>query len=230
MPDASFFQSNLFLAIITIVVGLFAFILYKMRNADSKRRIARIIFLEITNAETQLRDARNRLEDSGKNGNKTLPEGLYVMPLDTWSSNRHLFVNDFKTTEWESLNEFYSKCQAFDAAIKNNDSRFSKDEQQIRKSVHKATYHFAKEMFDTLRDDMTPAEKSDLEDEFFTKRNQMARFLTTGENLWLYTPSKDMRDVESILTSVNYNLSTSSVGVKLSKLARRRINLNMHKQ
>jgi len=78
VPEESFFETNLFLALITILVGFFAFILYKMRGADSKRRIARIIFLEITNAETQLRDARNRIEESEKSGNKKLPERLHI--------------------------------------------------------------------------------------------------------------------------------------------------------
>jgi len=152
------------------------------------------------------------------------------MPLDTWTKNRHLFVNDFKTTEWESLNEFYDKCSMFDEAIRHNDARFAKDEQQIRESVHRTTYDLTYDMFKNFNQNTTDDKEEEYKVSFFEKRNKMAKFLTTGENLWLYTPSKEMKDVESLISSVNYNLSISSVGTKLSKLSRRRITFNMHKQ
>ena len=230
MQTTPFLESNLFIGLITFAVGLFGFVLYKMRNKDSKRRTARIIMLEITNAETQLRDARNRLEDSEKGGIKKLPEHLYVMPLDTWTGNRHLFVNDFKTNEWEAINEFYDKCQLFDEAIKENDGRFAKDEQLIRTQVHQATYDLAFKMVDKLDADAPEAEIDEAKEEFFAKRNALASFITTGENVWIYAPSKQMRDVEYILANVNYNLSTSSVGTKLTKLSKRKFLPNLSKQ
>lgn len=230
MPEQNFFYSNLFIAVITLVVGLFGFILYMLRNSDVKRRTARIIMLEVTNAEAQLRDARNRLEESEKAGAKKLPEHLYVMPLDTWTRSRHLFVNDFKTSEWDALNEFYSKCRLFDEAIQYNDQRFSKDEQQIRENVHRATYDLALQMFEKINKATSDAERDALKKELLTRRNDMASFLTTGENLWVYTPSKELRDVEYIISSVNYNISTSSVGTKMAKLAKRRLwfTINRH--
>lgn len=229
MPQENFFYSNLFIAIITLIVGLFGFALYILRNSDAKRRTARIIMLEITNAEAQLRDARNRLEESEKSGAKKLPEHLYVMPLDTWTGSRHLFVNDFKTSEWEAINEFYSKCRLFDEAIEYNDQRFSKDEQQIRENVHRATYDMALQAFKSIDGNTTDDEKINLRRTLLMRRNEMATFLTAGQNLWIYTPTKELRDVEYIISSINYNISTSSVGTKMTKLAKRRFWFTINK-
>jgi hypothetical protein len=233
MPlEQNFFYSNLFIALVTIVVGLFGFLLYLLKNADVKRRTARIIMLEITNAEAQLHDARNRLEESDKTGSKKLPEHLYLMPLDTWTSNRHLFVNDFKTNEWEALNHFYNKCRLFDEAIEYNDSRFSKDEQQIRETVHRVAYETAIEMFDTLESNAgaSDEEKQKIKETFRQKRDRRIEFLTSAEGVWLYTPRKELRDVEYIIGSIESSISTSSVGIKLSKLAKSRLPVRLNKR
>jgi len=222
-PHENFFDSNRFIAFITLLVGLFGFVLYYLRGSDYKRRAAKIIYLEVTNAEEQLRDASNRLHESNKAGKKTLPEHLYVMPSDTWTSNKHLFVDNFKTNEWTALNTFYAQCQLFDEAIRINDSRFSKDEQQLRQNVQRASYDYAVKMFKHLdKSDMDAASAEKAVQDSLKERDVFASFITTSQNMYVYTPIKQMQDVELIISKIQLGLSLSSVGTKLEKLSKRR--------
>jgi hypothetical protein len=216
----NFFYSNLFIAIVTLLVGAFGFLLYFLCKSDFKRRTARIIYLEITNAESKLKDAQSRIQESDRNNSKNLPEHLYAMPINTWTRNRHLFVNNFKPNEWESINSFYDKCELYDEAIRSNDSRFSKDEQEIRQNVHKANYEMSEEYANQLKDNMTDEEGATLKAKLKKHRDALAQFLTDGSNIWIYTPSKEVNDVEFILKSTNLNLSLSSVGTRLNQLSK----------
>lgn len=219
MTDHTFFFSNLFVGLATLFVGTFALILYKLQKRDFKRRAARIIFLEIQNAENSLKEARARLDTSENAGSKVLPERLYVMPTDSWSIYNHLFVRNFLPNEWEAINDFYSKCALFDEAIKHNDGRFGREEQEIRRNAHKASYDYAR----AYHEDIAKASGDDrinLEDTFIKERNNLVYLLTTSKFIFTYTPVKQLQNIERLLETIDMNLSLSAVGTQLQKLYR----------
>lgn len=219
-PGTNFFYSNLFIAIITFVVGIFGLYLYHRRKQDFKRRAARIILLEIRNAENQLKDARAWMDI---NTEGPLPEHLYAMPSDSWSDNKHLFVDDLKPTEWNSINEFYDLCQLYDEAIKHNDSRFAEQEKEVRRNVHKVMYKYAVECGEAsvLAND-EEGEQAAI-DTYFKYRDSAVRIITDSDYMHIYTAVKQIGAVNQYLKNVNFNLSTSTVGQKLEKLSKSKL-------
>ncbi len=217
-PQENFFYSNLFVAIITFVVGTFGLYLYHLRKQDEKRRLAKIILLEIENAQEKLQEAKVE----ATNPDDPLPEHLYTMPTDSWGSNKHYFVEDFKPTEWNSINEFYDLCQLFDEAIRHNDARFAQQEAELRRNVHKATYKYAIECSEKLLQAVTSQQHDDAVNTFFARRDNAIEMLTTGKYIHIYTPLKQNQIVRSCLDRVNTTLSLGIVGQKLDKLSKNR--------
>lgn len=207
------------MAIITFVVGTFGLYLYHRRKNDEKRRLAKIILLEIENAQEQLKEAKKKVLP---NPDDPLPEHLYTLPSDTWSKNRHLFIEDFKPTEWSAINEFYNVCQVFDEAIHHNDSRFADEEKQIRSNVHKVNYAYVMEANPKLLGERDADKRQEIVNDFITKRNSAVALLTTGEYVYAYTPSKHNNTVKGCLENVNTNLSLESVGQKFQNLSKPR--------
>jgi len=218
MPQQDFFQSNLFIAIVTFVVGLVGLYLYYRRKRDEKRRIAKIVMLEIENAQTELKEAKKLILS---NPDEPLPEHLYVMPSDTWSKNKHLFIENFKPTEWNALNQFYAQCQLFDEAIGHNDARFGEHEKEIRKNVHRANYEFAVEYGEKIRLASTDDEKERLRKEFKERRDAVIE-MVVSPYVYIYTPLKQNEIIHTCLNNVDTDLSLNAVGQKLEKLSKTR--------
>jgi len=221
MADQSnFFYSNLFVAIITFVVGTFAFYLYHRQKSDSKRRLAKIILLEIENAQSQLQEAKKQVLQSPDD---PLPEHLYVMPADTWSKNKHLFIEDFKTSEWNAINQFYGICQLFDEAIRHNDSRFAEQEKEVRRNVQQVTYKYTIEYNDKILAARTDEEKDAVMKEFLKKRDNAVSVLVDGRYMYFWTPAKQNQVVKGCLENVDTDLSLSIVGQKFQRLSKNKL-------
>lgn len=218
--EQNFFYSNLFIAIVTFIVGSFGLYLYHRRKRDGKRRVAKIILLEIENAEAQLKDAKKQVL---ANPDDPLPEHLYTMPTNSWSKNKHLFVEDFKSTEWNAINQFYDCCELFDEAIRHNDARFAEQEKEVRRNVHWATYKYAIEFGEKLLDAKTDEENEEIIQEFFKKRNSAVGMLTNGRFIYIYTPTKQNNVVKSCLDNADTSLSLNVVGQRLKSLSKSRI-------
>lgn len=104
----SFFNSNFFVALITLLVGSFAIGLYIKQRRDKKRDAASLILQEIRYAEQKLR-----------NYNPILGYQLHerLLPTDSWTNNIHLFINDFEETQIDLISSFYSKAHYIDVLI-----------------------------------------------------------------------------------------------------------------
>jgi len=220
MEQQNFFYSNLFIAIVTFVAGTFGLYLYRRQKRDGKRRIAKIILLEIENAEAQLKDAKKQVLT---NPDDPLPEHLYTMPTNTWSKNKHLFVEDFKPTEWNAINQFFDVCELFDEAIRHNDARFAEQEKEVRRNVHRATYKYALEFSEKLLAAKSDEEKEEIIQDFFKKRDSATGMLTNGRFIYIYTPTKQNQVIKSCLDNVDTNLSLNIVGQKFKILSRNKL-------
>src|ERR1700741_905149 len=86
MPDFVYhplwvlFDSNLFVGLVTILVGSSAYLLYRARNAAHKRDAANILLLEIQNAQRHLREAIEHLEKADNNELTMIAEDIILMP------------------------------------------------------------------------------------------------------------------------------------------------------
>lgn len=103
----NFLNGNL--GVITLIVGSFAIALYIYQKKDHKREIARLILEEIRYAEKHIKVARER--------NNVFLLTNKLLPTNSWYNNIHLFVNDFRETDRDSISDFYSKVVFLDRAI-----------------------------------------------------------------------------------------------------------------
>jgi hypothetical protein len=101
-----FLNSNFFIAIVTLAVGSIALFIYWKRRLDNKRDIASIILLEIKNAERLLKDEKEQFIKSNEESIGT----ELLMPVESWSKNKYLFVRDLDRDEWDTITEFYKNC------------------------------------------------------------------------------------------------------------------------
>ncbi len=78
-----------------------AVILYLWKVKIDKRNAARVLLMEIRNAERTLKV----IKESG-----VIAETTFVMPVSSWKKFQHYFVKDFDIDELDDLNHFYNLC------------------------------------------------------------------------------------------------------------------------
>jgi len=198
----------------TLLVGFFAFILYKKQKDDVKNDASSIILLEIQNAEKVIKLAQRSLE-------KSIPELLYdavTMPTDSWDKNKYLFVTDFDNNEWEAINNFYSACRLFDESVRTNASYFHKDEQQVRVNIQKRsaklTWNYSKKI--AAADSLENKEKL---------RKELRSKIDEETTLYLgavatYSPKKVINDAKLCIETIKLNISLPSAINKLKNLTK----------
>lgn len=106
----TFFNSQLFVALVTSFVGFSAIILYVKQKKDYKRQAGNLILQEIRYAEQLI---RNSLENSFRY--KLADE---LLPTNSWNDNVHLFLEDLEEAEIDLISRFYSKANYLDILIK----------------------------------------------------------------------------------------------------------------
>ncbi len=85
----------------TLLSVAIAILLYWWKVRVDKRNAARILLMEIRNAERTLKV----IKESG-----TVAETTFVMPVSSWKKLQHYFVKDFDSDELDDLNHFYNLC------------------------------------------------------------------------------------------------------------------------
>ncbi len=107
----TFFNSQFFIALVTLIVGSFAIFLYLKQKEDYKRQAASLILQEIRYAEQLIR--------ASNQGNLGYIYGLAakLLPTNSWNDNIHLFLNDLEETEIDLISRFYSKTAYLDVLI-----------------------------------------------------------------------------------------------------------------
>lgn len=104
-------NSQFFVSILTLLVGIIAYALYLKQKSDQKRDMASLILQEIRYAEQKVREARSRQHDY------RLAHKL--LPTNNWNRNIHLFVSDLEENQLDTISRFYSELEFIDYLIKN---------------------------------------------------------------------------------------------------------------
>lgn len=122
--------SSLITSVVTVFVGLIAFIIYQKQQNDKKKDAATIILLEIQNAEKQLVPAKESILRDG-----VIKEDIFLMPTHHWEDYKYLFVREFNSRELSDISYFFKQCNSYDGIVKYSNSFFVKNEEQIRKNL-----------------------------------------------------------------------------------------------
>ncbi|HSE61811.1 MAG TPA: hypothetical protein VLA88_05975 [Candidatus Saccharimonadales bacterium] len=212
-----FFDSNFFVAFVTLLVGAVAYILYRIQRRDRKREIANIILLEIQSAERKLKLIRKSLNQDPP----TLPNDLRLLPVESWSANNYLFIRDFDRDAWDAIADFYDKCQLIDETIKFNNASFWNDIEQIRSNKQRLLADFANNAARKLKGAVDNVEDGDAQvlEEFNDLTEKFDRIYMSRQSRFGYAPNKPVNDAKAYVDQVDRRISQSSVGIKLKKLA-----------
>jgi len=206
-----FLNSSFFIAIVTLVAGLVAYWLYRKKNKDFKKDAANILLLEIQNAERLLRVAKESIKKD------ILEDNAYIMPTESWSKYKYMFVRDFDRDQWDSINYFYNKCELYDQSVAHKSEAFKKNEAEIRSNIHRVTADYIKELVDNRGPE---GSKQQHKTEVLKKIDSFQdEYLGLREDLNLYRPNKPVFDAKAHLGGLNENLTQTAIGSKLKELA-----------
>lgn len=207
-----FLNSNGFQTLVTLLVGIVAWVVYVKQKKDSKVDEARSIVLEIQNAESAL----SKVRDAVKAGH--LDIDVQVLQSESWSMSKRLFVRDFDGDEWDIISDFFNRASLIDEAIRYNKTAFASDIEQIRSNKQATFARFAAEAVEK-------AKGTENVDEFRKNYDLKAKafdgLYMDHQGDFLYKPLKPLNDVKMYLDGMS-NLSATVVGQKFKKIARLR--------
>lgn len=198
-------MENYVTAVVTLIVGFTAFEVYRRQKRDQKKTSARILLVEIENAERQL----SIIKESDK-----LSENVRLMSSASWEKYRHLFGQDFTAREWDTVSDFYNRCIQYDQAIDYDSSNIYHDIEAFRTSVNNALALSAANIIASnpaLSDEEIIQEYAVFKDKL--EKSYMSNFLP-------YSPNKPVNDAAKALQGLDSTLSLTSVGDKLRKISK----------
>jgi len=185
-----FLNSSFFSALITLFVGLTAFILYVKKVNDNKRTVSKIIWLEIKATEERVDDIRrNSLNHNTKP----------VLRNNSWIENRHFIISHFDSDEIKMITVFYDVCENIELL-----------RQQIIDSHIQSMHSKAA----AVQNELVSMMKTELN--FETVNAFKKNYCDLGE---VFSPSEPFRLVQIEFDNIRY-LTGSSAAEKLKKLSK----------
>lgn len=204
---------------VAAAVGLLAWAVYTAQKRDRKRDAANSILLEIQGGESAITKVKDAIQK------EHLDIDVSVLPMESWSANKHLFVRDFDQDEWASITDFYNKAALIDDAIRYNKTAFANDVEQIRTNRQRVLAKYAEDVIQAVEDDAKENDGAvqlntqELETTYDSKAKAFERLYMNKQGEFLYKPQKPINDVKLYLTDFP-KLTTSSIGIKLKKIAK----------
>lgn len=212
----NFFNSNFFASlitsIVTLIVGLVALLVYKQQKKDLKQDAANIILLEIQSAERAIK----RIEENIVKGE--LSSDIFLMPSESWTKFKYLFLRNFDRDEWDDITDFYNKCQAIDNVIKDNNSAFWSDVEEIRSNKQRILANYAKKSTDEIIN--SPDDESKTIEKYKEIADKFDNLFMERQGRFAYSPQKLVNDAKRHLLGLSRNLSQTIVGTKLKEIAK----------
>lgn len=174
---------------VTLLVGLVALEVYRRQKRDEKKNAARILLVEIENAERQL----SVIRESGND--KTLSENSRLMSSSSWEKYRHMFGQNFTSREWDTVSDFYNRCLQYDKAVEYDGSSFYHDIEAFRTSVNNALALGVANIIAT-NPTLTTEE---VDEEYQEYKSKLIDTFMKPKNLHIYSPNKPINDAANAL-------------------------------
>lgn len=197
-------------AAVTLLVGFVALEVYRRQKRDQRKTAARIILVEIENAERQL----SMIKEAGNP--EKLSENTRLMSTASWEKYRHLFGQTFTSREWDTISDFYNRCAQYDKAVEYDSSSIYHDIEAIRTGINNALSLGAANIVAT--NSQLSLEEIDAEYRLF--KEKLVNTYMARDNLFTYAPNKPLIDATTALKELNTSLSLTSVGDKLRRISR----------
>lgn len=199
MDVFSILNSNLFLAIVSLLAGTVAIWIYFKQKRDFKKGIANIILLELRNAEESVNSVKNRGADNPPNARDNL-----LMPNNSWSKYSYLFTNDFDIDEWDSINNFVNNCSAYDLILSHLKDDLPYQLRQKERYIQNELVKLSKE------NATTPNLYKQSKDQFIE--------LVQKED-YTFAPVYHGNQLSTYLLNLDTDIMISSVSIKLKRIS-----------
>ncbi|HET6746920.1 MAG TPA: hypothetical protein VFH06_02315 [Candidatus Saccharimonadales bacterium] len=216
----NFINSQFFNAFVTLVVGSFAYGVYRKGKRDEKRRAASVVLLEIEEAEQHLSKVSVSTPFPSAEADQ-----VKLMPVSSWGIYKHLFINDFDRNETDKISDFYMRCEDYDhAATLKTNITFEQTQQELRTNMQRVLADYAKDYNDNLEAAQSDERKSELEKAYIERRKRFVDIYgnTSETHMYTYIPIKPYNDAQNALQGLEPSLSLTSVGTKLKSISRSR--------
>lgn len=203
--------ANIIQSVITLLVGGFAIGLYIKQKIDEKQNAARIILIEVQNAEQELEKIRETLRKN------TLDIDAFCMPNNSWQKYYHLFSKELDRTEWDAISDFYRRATMIDQAIKYNNSLFANDVEEIRGNKQRMLADYVNEV---IKEASVPNQNTEVLSKNFNERIKIFdQIYMSKQGEFAYRPQKPIDDARIYIEGIN-KISLTSIGQKLKKIAK----------
>lgn len=217
---------------VTVLVGLFIFILYIWQKRDRKKSAAKVVEVEISGAEDRLKELKVKFAESG---GEEIGNAL-IMPSNSWNQYKHLFIRDFTPKQWQKISEFYDNCELLNKAVRENDSFFGQNSQAIRSARYNAAASFVSEAlkavqageFSVTQTDgnlvLSETAETDIKNLVQNKMRAFNQVLEESLNATNahYNPRKPMNDTDRILKYMGTEVLDGDIGIRLRKISDRK--------
>ncbi len=179
---------------ILLVIGAFAaFGVYYWQKKDEKKKAARVLIMEIRNAELEI----GHLKKSG-----AVSDYSSILPTSSWTKYNHYFAKDLDEDELAHINNFYNSCQLVENEIGQLRSALSVAMEEKMKIIQEKLLE--------LMDETTDKES-------YEKRKEKILKLFHKEDYW-FLPNAPKEKLLRYLQNISF-VMTSSAGQKLKKTA-----------
>ncbi|MDB5185570.1 MAG: hypothetical protein JWL85_93 [Candidatus Saccharibacteria bacterium] len=219
--------------IVGILAAAFAYGLYVKKKRDDKTDAAKIIDVELSGAEDELKTLKQSLAD---NNSSDLGSKM-ILSTNSWSKYKHLFIKDFTDKQWRSIGEFYENCETINEAITFNNEGFGKNAEAIRAARYQAAGKFVSDAILEVQNGSFSITQSDgtvvVDPESEKKVKEYIELRQSAFNELLqealnktgthYLPLKPLNDVEKLLKYMDCRILDGDVGIRLRKIANRKI-------
>lgn len=207
-----FFNSVGFQTVVEFLVGVVALVVYWFQKKDRLRCAAMTLLLEIQQAERAVVRAKEYIRRGDLNVD------LHILRSDTWDLNKYLFTKVLDKDEWDSITEFYDKARLLDESINYAKRCFDNDVEQIRTNKQRMLAEIARETIERLQSDGGINADNAIKD-MQRKMNAVDALYMSQQGQASYNPQKTIDDAKNCVEDFT-NISTTSVGQKLKRIAR----------
>ena len=189
-----FLNSNFFVGLITLIVGVSAIGLYIRQKWDYKRDAASIILMEARHAE-------KIIEQMKLVGVSVSVSTDALLPTNNWPKYNYLFIKDLDRDELDLINNFYNQCSMIDNAL--TQMGLSKQLEAKTGYIHEALTQIASGSIGT----------ADYE-------NKKKNFLDLIQNdPYVFQPTAPINLIGKSLGNLS-NITTSTAGARLKRIAK----------
>lgn len=183
-------------AIATFLSVLAVIGVYYWQLKKEKRDAARILLMEIRNAEKSITDIKNI---------KGVAETTFVMPVNSWFKFQHHFVADLDSDELVLVNDFYNLCALIQKEVDILKSLLPISNEAKIKLTQEKLLELA-EKYSSDKKEYEKHKKAILTDCFFLEKE------------W-YVPSLPEYRILQHIPNIRY-ITTSSCGEKMKRIAK----------